>query len=96
MQQTVSFSTFPALTQLSPDETLFRDSVYEFADKEIRPLVREMDDHAKIQPRLIDGLFGLGVNSSDVVVHRAELMTNSGLDLGIEPARLACCSILAG
>src|SRR5581483_8598634 len=58
--------SFPALTQLSPDETLFRDSVYEFADREIRPLVREMDDHAKIPPRLIEGLFGLGVMGIEV------------------------------
>jgi alkylation response protein AidB-like acyl-CoA dehydrogenase len=58
--------SFPALTQLNPDETLFRDSVYEFADKEIRPLVREMDDHAKIPPRLIDGLFGLGVMGIEI------------------------------
>ena len=63
MQQTDSF---PALTQLSPDETLFRDSVFEFADREIRPLVREMDDHAKIQPRLIEGLFGLGVMGIEI------------------------------
>ncbi len=28
-----------ALTRLAEDEVLFRDSVYEFADKEIRPLV---------------------------------------------------------
>jgi alkylation response protein AidB-like acyl-CoA dehydrogenase len=63
MQQTDSFSP---LTQLNPDETLFRDSVFEFADKEIRPLVREMDDHAKIPPRLIDGLFGLGVMGIEI------------------------------
>ena len=37
-----------ALTRLAEDERLFRDSVYEFADREIRPLVREMDEHAKI------------------------------------------------
>jgi alkylation response protein AidB-like acyl-CoA dehydrogenase len=63
MQQTDSF---PPLTQLNPDETLFRDSVFEFADKEIRPLVREMDDHAKIPPQLIDGLFGLGVMGIEI------------------------------
>jgi len=43
-----------ALTALSEDEALFRDSVYEFADREIRPLVREMDEHAKIPRQLID------------------------------------------
>src|SRR5262245_41338904 len=40
------------LTALSEDETLFRDSVYEFADREIRPIVREMDEQAKI-PRTL-------------------------------------------
>jgi len=64
MQQTESLS--PPLTQLSQDETLFRDSVYEFADREIRPLVREMDDHAKIPPQLIASLFDLGVMGIEV------------------------------
>jgi alkylation response protein AidB-like acyl-CoA dehydrogenase len=50
-----------ALTALSEDETLFRDSVYEFADREIRPLVREMDEQAKIPRTLVDKLFDLGV-----------------------------------
>ena len=40
--------TQPALTALSEDERLFRDSVYEFANREIRPLSREMDERAKI------------------------------------------------
>jgi alkylation response protein AidB-like acyl-CoA dehydrogenase len=54
------------LTTLSEDERLFRDSVYEFADREIRPLVREMDDHAKIQPALIEKLFDLGVMGIEI------------------------------
>jgi alkylation response protein AidB-like acyl-CoA dehydrogenase len=49
------------LTTLHDDEALFRDSVYEFADREIRPHVREMDEQAKIPRQLIDGLFDLGV-----------------------------------
>src|SRR6266850_5353744 len=64
MQQTESFST--PLTQLSQDETLFRNSVYEFADREIRPLVREMDEHAKIPPQLLASLFDLGVMGIEV------------------------------
>ena len=56
----------PALTRLSQDETLFRDSVYEFADREIRPHVREMDEHAKIRPQLIDSLFALGIMGIEV------------------------------
>jgi alkylation response protein AidB-like acyl-CoA dehydrogenase len=56
----------PALTTLSEDERLFRDSVYEFADRDIRPLVREMDEHAKIAPALIGKLFDLGVMGIEI------------------------------
>jgi alkylation response protein AidB-like acyl-CoA dehydrogenase len=56
----------PALTALSDDERLFRDSVYEFADREIRPLVREMDEHARIPKALIDKLFDLGVMGIEI------------------------------
>jgi alkylation response protein AidB-like acyl-CoA dehydrogenase len=55
-----------ALTRLAEDETIFRDSVYEFADREIRPLVREMDEHAKIGRPLIDQLFALGVMGIEI------------------------------
>jgi len=54
------------LTALSEDERLLRDSVYEFADREIRPLVREMDEHAKIARSLIDKLFDLGVMGIEI------------------------------
>ena len=56
----------PALTVLAEDERLFQDSVYEFADREIRPLVREMDEHARIPPALIDKLFSLGVMAIEI------------------------------
>jgi alkylation response protein AidB-like acyl-CoA dehydrogenase len=55
-----------ALTRLAEDEIIFRDSVYEFADREIRPLVREMDEHAKIPRELIEQLFDLGVMGIEV------------------------------
>ena len=54
------------LTTLSEDERLFRDSVYEFADREVRPLVREMDEHAKIPPALVEKLFDLGVMGIEI------------------------------
>jgi alkylation response protein AidB-like acyl-CoA dehydrogenase len=54
------------LTTLSEDERLFRDSVYEFAGREIRPHVREMDEHAKIGRPLIDKLFDLGVMGIEI------------------------------
>ena len=54
------------LTILAEDERLLRDSVYEFADREIRPLVREMDEHAKFSPALIEQLFALGVMGIEI------------------------------
>jgi alkylation response protein AidB-like acyl-CoA dehydrogenase len=54
------------LTTLADDERLFRDSVYEFADREIRPHVRHMDEEAKMPRHLIDSLFGLGVMGIEV------------------------------
>jgi alkylation response protein AidB-like acyl-CoA dehydrogenase len=64
MQQTDSLPM--PLSELSQDEALFRDSVYEFADREIRPFVREMDEHAKIRPELLPRLFDLGVMGIEV------------------------------
>jgi alkylation response protein AidB-like acyl-CoA dehydrogenase len=55
-----------SLTTLSEDERLFQASVYQFADREIRPLVREMDEQAKIPRPLIDKLFSLGVMGIEV------------------------------
>jgi alkylation response protein AidB-like acyl-CoA dehydrogenase len=65
----VTTKTEPAnlpLTRLAEDERLFRDSVYEFADREVRPRVREMDEHAKIPRELIDKLFDLGVMGIEI------------------------------
>jgi alkylation response protein AidB-like acyl-CoA dehydrogenase len=55
-----------ALTSLTDDEVLFRNSVYEFADRDVRPLVRQMDDDAKIPRELIDRLFQLGVMGIEI------------------------------
>lgn len=56
----------PPLTTLAEDEVLFRDSVRAFAEAEVRPLVREMDEHAKMPRPLIDRLFDLGVMGIEV------------------------------
>ncbi len=58
--------TQPALTSLSEDERLFRDSVYEFANREIRPLARDMDERAKIPQALIERLFALGIMGIEI------------------------------
>lgn len=54
------------LTVLAEDEQLFRDSVLEFADQRIRPLVRDMDEHAKVPRSLLDELFDLGVMGIEI------------------------------
>jgi len=66
----VSHSATPAhvqaLTSLSDDERLFRESVLDFARKEVAPLVRQMDDDALFAPSLLPKLFELGVMSIEV------------------------------
>jgi alkylation response protein AidB-like acyl-CoA dehydrogenase len=56
----------PALTVLAEDEVLLRDSVAEFAEARVRPLVRDMDEHAKIPPDLVAQLFDLGVMGIEI------------------------------
>jgi alkylation response protein AidB-like acyl-CoA dehydrogenase len=57
---------FAPLTTLSDDEQLFRDSLFQFADVEIRPLVRQMDEQAQLPRALIDRLFALGAMGIEV------------------------------
>jgi alkylation response protein AidB-like acyl-CoA dehydrogenase len=54
------------LTVFAEDEAIFRDSVREFAEAQVRPLVREMDEHAKIPRPLVDKLFELGVMAIEI------------------------------
>jgi alkylation response protein AidB-like acyl-CoA dehydrogenase len=54
------------LSILTEDEIIFRDSVRAFADAQVRPLVREMDEHAKIPRTLVDRLFELGVMGIEI------------------------------
>jgi len=54
------------LTLLAEDELIFRDSVREFADAQVRPRVREMDEQAKIPKTLIKQLFDLGVMGIEI------------------------------
>ncbi|HEX7780390.1 MAG TPA: acyl-CoA dehydrogenase [Vicinamibacterales bacterium] len=59
-------AALPSLTSLAEDERLLRDAVREFALAQIRPLVAEMDEHAKIPRGLIDKLFALGVMGIEI------------------------------
>ncbi len=51
----------PPLTQLSEEETMFRDAVAAFANDEVRPRVRDMENAGKLDKALIDATFGLGL-----------------------------------
>src|SRR5918993_150861 len=54
------------LTVLGEDERIFQDSVRQFANARIRPLVRQMDDEARMSPDLVKELFDLGVMGIEV------------------------------
>lgn len=49
------------LTVLSEDEEMFRSSVREFAEGELRPRVEAMDEEKKLDPSLIKQCFELGL-----------------------------------
>lgn len=54
------------LTQLSEEEELFRATVREFAETEIKPHVHEMDEAARFKPELIGKFFDLGLMGIEV------------------------------
>src|SRR5947209_14782361 len=49
------------LTALSEDEQLFRDWCRRFPEGRIKPLVRQMDEEAKLEKSVIPELFDLGL-----------------------------------
>ncbi|MGH9801520.1 MAG: acyl-CoA dehydrogenase [Blastocatellia bacterium] len=49
------------LTVLSEEERLFAASVREFAEAEVKPYVREMDEKQKMRPEIIEQCFKLGL-----------------------------------
>ncbi len=51
----------PPLTILSEDEQMFRGSVREFAEGELRPRVEQMDEQSKLDPALVRNCFELGL-----------------------------------
>jgi alkylation response protein AidB-like acyl-CoA dehydrogenase len=62
---TISAAT-SALTVLSEEESLFRDSVREFAEEDVRPHVQSMDQAGQFRPDLIPKFFDLGLMGIEV------------------------------
>ncbi len=60
-QPAIEQITVQPLTILSEEEKLFRATVREFAEAEIKPYVREMDEKQKIRPEIIRKCFELGL-----------------------------------
>jgi len=62
----VSRSLNRPITELNEDEALFRDTVRHFAEKEIAPLVRRMDEEQHFEPALIPRLFEMGLMGIEI------------------------------
>ena len=58
----------PPLTLLSEDEQLFRATVRQFAQDNIAPLVRTMDEQQHFHPELIPQLFNLGLMGIEIPI----------------------------
>ena len=54
------------ITTLSDDETLFRDTVRQFAEDKIRPHVKEMDEKGVFERSLLDESFQLGLMGIEI------------------------------
>ncbi|HEY0380351.1 MAG TPA: acyl-CoA dehydrogenase [Pyrinomonadaceae bacterium] len=61
MSKTIDDEAARALTTLAEDEEMFRASVREFAEGELRPRVAEMDEAGKLDPALVRQCFDLGL-----------------------------------
>ena len=59
-------STIQPLTVLTEDEQMLYDSVKSFAEERIKPLSREMDEKAKMEPDIIKELFEMGLMGIEV------------------------------
>jgi short-chain 2-methylacyl-CoA dehydrogenase len=63
---TLSENAPRALTSLTDEESLFRQSVREFAEQQVRPLASEMDENGKFSPELIQQFFDLGLMGIEI------------------------------
>jgi butyryl-CoA dehydrogenase/short/branched chain acyl-CoA dehydrogenase len=61
VEAAVSENTVRPLTTFTDEESLFRQSVREFAEKQVGPLVKEMDEKGKLHQSVLDQFFDLGL-----------------------------------
>jgi len=59
-------SVIQPLTVLTEDEQMLFDAVKSFAEEKIKPLSREMDEKAKMEPKIIQELFEMGLMGIEV------------------------------
>jgi alkylation response protein AidB-like acyl-CoA dehydrogenase len=55
-----------ALTMLSTDEILFRDTISDWAKKRLAPIVSQMDEAAAMKPELVKELFSMGLMGIEI------------------------------
>src|SRR2546428_10412623 len=56
----------PPLTKLTEEEELFRDTVRDFAEREVRPRVAAMERASAVDPALLAKCFELGLMGIDI------------------------------
>lgn len=66
MPEAIMQNTPAPVTTLTEDETLFRDNVRQFADEQLRPLVKEMDEKGVFDAGLIQQFFQLGLMGIEI------------------------------
>lgn len=56
----------PALTDLTEEERVFRDSVRSYAEKKLRPIAGPMDREGALRPEVIPSLFEMGLMAIEI------------------------------
>lgn len=54
------------VTRFTEDEEIIRDTVRSWATTELQPIVREMDNEAKLRPEILEGLFAQGFMGMEI------------------------------
>ncbi|WP_372634753.1 acyl-CoA dehydrogenase [Fodinibius sp.] len=61
-----AMESVPALTQLTEDEKMLRDATKEFAESQIKPRTRAMDEAAELDPELVRQFFDMGLMGIEI------------------------------